>query len=148
MKFIMRYKWLLLFLLIIILITIFFFKYFWFYNSKSEYGNRLEGIEDVPITEDLTDDVVNSLVGLEEVLEAKMRVKGKIINILFDVDKDVKVEEAKTIATNILTKFSDDQKGFYDMQIFIIQDTVTDNKNYPLIGYKNKVSEVIVWSGV
>ena len=77
-----------------------------------------------------------------------MRVKGKIINILFDVDKDVKVEEAKTIATNILTKFSDDQKGFYDMQIFIIQDTVTDNKNYPLIGYKNKVSEVIVWSGV
>ncbi len=147
MKIIKKYKWLLLLLLFVLLITGLLIKNFWFYSNESMYGNRLEGIKDVPIRSDLQTDIINSLVLLPEVEEASINITGKIINILIDINVGVEDDNYKVFADNTLIKFTDEQINFYDIQFFITQETISDNDDFPIIGYKNKTSQIVVWDG-
>ncbi len=145
MKFVERYKWLLILcgsLLIIILVI----AYFTFYNIKSVYGNRLEGINQVLIKEDLKNDFKSNLLSLSEVDQVNIDIRGKIINIIIIIDDGINLEKAYQIADNLLTRFPNDILAFYDVQFFInLKNEVTDY-TFPIIGYKNKNSHNIVWT--
>jgi hypothetical protein len=52
----------------------------------------------------------------------------------------------KSISNDILAKFTTEQKAFYDIQYFLTQSEVKNNTIYPVIGYKNKLSNEIIWS--
>jgi hypothetical protein len=114
--------------------------------SKSIYGNRLQGIEDVQIKEDLKNDIINNLESNKEVKSAKIDIRGKIINVIIDIKSNINLKTAETIANYTLIKFTDKQKVFYDIQYFLTQTEVKDSTVYPVIGYKNKLSSEIVWS--
>ena len=146
MKFIKVYKWLLLLFLGLLLAVMFFVKDFWFYDNKSSYGNRLEGIENITIKTDLKTDIINSFVELDEINSVSINVRGKIINIIIDVTENVDIEKGKKIATDVLTNFSDEQKSFYDIQFYITQEITSGSNGFPIIGYKNNTSEVIAWN--
>ena len=146
MKFIKVYKWLLLLFLVLLITIMFFVKDFWFYDNKSSYGNRLEGIENITIESDLKNDIINSFVELDDVNSVSINVRGKIVNIIIDVAENINIENGKKIANDVLIKFSDEQKSFYDIQFYITQEVSSGVNGFPIIGYKNKTSEVIAWN--
>ena len=143
-----KYKWFLILpvVLIFIFITLYCFKTFIYYNDKTVYGDRLSGIEEVIIQEDFKNDIINSLKIYDEVAEASLNVRGKIINILIKLNDKITSIKGKNILNDILIKFDDAQKDFYDIQIFIVWDLEsTDNQS--IIGYKNRNSDIIIWDG-
>jgi preprotein translocase subunit SecF len=127
--------------LIIIVCTILAFKSFLYpSDTKSVYGGRLDGIEEVKIDSNKKMSVVNEIKTNDEVETSSINVQGKIINIVIRGKDELTIEKAKEIVSNSMKKFSDEQKAFYDIQLFIT------GKDYVLMGYKNKMTADIVWT--
>lgn len=130
-------------------------------SGVSKYGDRLEGIENYKFSEKAQKKVIDSIKGREQVSSCKIDVQGRIINVIFTVNKDVSLVDARTIAIESLGSFSDKIKGYYDIQYMIKKKneegrketkTTDDGENkeitvyeFPIMGYKNKKSESIVW---
>lgn len=149
-------------LILIGIICLILLKGFFYPNgSVSVYGNRLDGIKNIEFSKSNQDEIIKSIESNEKVDSAKMNIHGKIVNIIFDVKKDTSVDDAKNIANESLNNFSDEVKGFYDIQFIITMDDeegtkeqVTDDdgqtkevvtKLFPIMGYKNSNSEGLVW---
>ena len=149
-------------LVLIGLICLILLKGFFYPNgSVSIYGNRLDGIKDIKFSKSDKDKVIKSINLNEKVSSAKMNVHGKIINIIFNVNKDTSIDDAKTIANESLNNLSDAVKGYYDIEFIITMDDeegtkqqVTNDdgqtkevvtKLFPIMGYKNSNSEGLVW---
>ena len=118
-------------------------------TGKSVYGNRLNGIKNIKFTTNDKNKVIKSLKDNEKVTDAKMNVHGKIVNIIFNVEKDTSIDDSKAIAASSLNNFTEDVKGFYDIEVIITKnDEEKDengNKSFPIMGYKNSSSEGLVW---
>ena len=115
-------------------------------NNKSIYGNRLSGIDKVPIKEELKNNIGTLLNNTGKVKTNNIDIRGKIINVIVDVKKDVTIDNIKGILNEVLTKFTSEQKAFYDFQFFVTQSEVSNNKQFPIIGYKNNNTDTIVWN--
>lgn len=130
-------------------------------GAENKYGDRLDGIKNVPFNEKAKTKVVKSLDDNENITEAKIKVEGKLINIKFTVKKEVSKDDARRFASDSLSQISDKVKGFYDIQYMIKKqgeegkkETVTlddgttkevTKYEFPIMGYKNKKSSGIVW---
>ena len=130
-------------------------------GSENKYGDRLDGIDKVPFNEKAKTKVTKSLSDNENIIEAKIKIDGKLINVIFTVKKEVSVGDARRYAEESLGLFSDKVKGFYDIQYMIKKDheegtketktlddgTTTEVTKYefPIMGYKNKKAAGIVW---
>ena len=130
-------------------------------SRGSNYGNRLDGIEKISFKDKDKKAITDSVKDNEKVKTCKLVVHGKIINIIFDVNADVSLDDAKAIANTSLEKVSDDVKKFYDIQFIVtnseekgeeVQVTNDDGttttevkKSYPIMGYKNSSRDSIVW---
>ena len=111
-------------------------------NSVSEYGDRLKGIEKVKIKKDATDKLIKEMKANDKVVDATYSLKGRRIDVILTF-KDASVDEAKEIGNKVLDYFSDDEKKFYDIEVSLT--TKEKNDEFPLIGYKHKTREAIVW---
>ena len=127
----------------LILIAIGLFKYF-YGNDNSAYGDRLNGIEDHKISETIDSDIQSLFeAGVDSV---KVDIKGKIIYIVMNVTSGVSKIDAESYAANALTKFSEEDLSFYDVQFLITCTTEeVDEKVFPIDGYKNSTSATIIW---
>lgn len=148
-------------LILILLILVIIIKSVFFQGNGSKYGNRLDGINKISFTNKDKSSVTDSISKNEKVTKAEMKIHGKIINVIFDVNEDVSIDDAKNIANESLDKFSSEVKGFYDIEYIITKSnekgTETDVtsedgtttkktiKEFPIMGYKNTKSETIVW---
>lgn len=122
------------FLLILIILS-FFIKEMFFKNSGNIfYGDRLKGIEEVKITSSQKKDMLSALEEDSAVRDAKYSLQGKIINIMVTVNDDVGLDTAKSLPPKVLDSLDDDQKKFYDIQVFIKKNK--DSSDFPIIGYK------------
>lgn len=131
-------------------------------SGINKYGDRLEGIQDHKFTEKAKNKVIKSIKDKEQVVSCKIDVQGKLINVIFTVKKEVSKDDSKNIANESLASFSDDIKGFYDIQFAIkkkgeegtkvtkqLEDEKTEEitvYEFPIMGYKNKKSDGIVWT--
>lgn len=121
--------------LIVLIIAAFFIKEMFFKNSDNAvYGNRLDGIETVKITNSEQKDLISTLEGDSSVSNASYSLQGKIVNVIITVNDDVGIDTAKGLCGKILEKFNDDQKKFYDFQVFIKKKN--GENDFPIIGYK------------
>ncbi|MGI6329341.1 MAG: hypothetical protein ACOXZR_00575 [Bacilli bacterium] len=144
-----KYKWLILSICIIIVFSfIYFLKTFVYYNQGTIYGNRLKGIKEVKISQDLKNDLVDTLKHNLGVKTAKVELQGRILNILIEVEETVSIEESQTFMINLLPKFTEKIKEYYDLHFYITKDSLKEEENLPLIGVKSKFSSEIVWSKV
>lgn len=125
------------------------------------YGNRLKGIKDVPVTKSVKSSVIENISSNDKTKNVSITIKGKIINIAFEVKGETTKDEAKKIAEDSLGKFSSKIKKFYDIQVFITkpgeegktEDVQKDDgttktqtvKDFPIIGYKNSNKDNLVW---
>lgn len=110
--------------------------------GKDRYGNRLDGIEQVKINDDSMTRMAQELSRENGIENVDTDIKGRIVNIMVDVKPGTKVEDAKKIADKTLEYFSDDQKEYYDIQVFL----TSSDENYPYIGYKHKTSKEFKWT--
>ena len=131
----------------IIFLAIFFIIIIWLFIvpvfSNNKYGDRLDGIEDHKISSSTIDEIENTLKENKQVSEVTYHNEGRILNFIITVSNDTKPEDAKALDDVILDKISDDDKGYYDIQILI--NTEEENESYPIAGYKNKSSDDFVY---
>ncbi len=118
-------------------------------NNTSEYGDRLDGIEKVQISKKTTDKMIKELKAEEKIEDVTYirdgkKQQGRLISVILEV-KDTTPEEAKELGNKVLTYFDDEEKAFYDIQVYL--DNVDEKNNeFPIIGYKHKTSETLVWN--
>ena len=131
----------------LVLIGVGLFSYF-YGNNKDKYGDRLKDKDKYPISENISNDIKN--IYDKGVNEVKVDVRGKIIYIILNVDKDTSVTNAQSYAESALEKFSDEELNYYDVQFMITcKDEIKEEDTelvYPLEGYKNSNSKIIVWT--
>ena len=111
-------------------------------NNVSEYGDRLKGIDKVKISEKQTKKLEKELKADEKVEEAKYNLKGRRINIIITFN-NASIDEAKDIGNRVLGYFSDEEKAYYDIQVYL--NSKEEKEGFPLIGYKHKTRDAINW---
>jgi hypothetical protein len=112
-------------------------------NQKTVYGDRLDGIEEVTITDEKINEIVGIIKKEAGITDASINIQGKIVNINITASTEANtIDVMKTLSSSILSNFSDDEIAFYDFQFFI----KNEDNNYNMIGYKNKKNLSITWS--
>lgn len=101
------------------------------------YGNRLDGIDKVEITEKQSKTLVDTLKEKEIVKEAKTSVNGKTFKVIITVVDKTKAADAKKLTDVIVDGIEKDQKNYYDIEVFIKNEN-EEASGYPIIGYLNK----------
>lgn len=114
-------------------------------NDTGKYGNRLDGIENVEIKNEQTDKLIKEMEEIKDIKSVKYNLQGRLVYLIVEVTNDTAVEVAKGYANKMLSYFDDDQKGFYDIQVFIKSDS-EESAVYPIIGAKHKTSASFVWT--
>ena len=134
-------------LLLVIVVAFFAFSNIIFPNSgESVYGDRLDGIENVKIESDLITRIEQEFKEKEQVNEISYRLSGRIMNFMIDVKKDTELEDAQSLAEELLTYFSEEEQKFYDIQVYLTCKEAEESEVCPMIGYKHKTSDVFQWN--
>lgn len=112
-------------------------------TGNNEYGNRLDDIEKYEIGKSQISEIEEGLSSLEGVTSATYHLEGKLVNVIMDVEDTLAVDTAKSYANKVLEYIDDEQKAYYDIQIFITSDN-EESENYPIILSKSKNSEGLI----
>jgi len=148
-KVIKRNKFLITVLLLFICISIFAvfsLKELLYPNEKTElYGNRLMEIEKFPVSDDTKRAIADYMKDSEKIVTGNMNINGKIIRIHFDVVNETNLDSAKTMANEILIKFPDTIKEFYDIEFYVTEKGNVNSELFPIIGSKSSLKKVITW---
>ncbi len=114
------------------------------YSSDTEaaYGNRLDGIEKVKITDE-TKNKIKELMG-EAFASINIRLQGRIIYIDAKAGAELEPGTARELGNKSLEAFTEEQKAFYDIQYLFDSDTNTTQ--YPVLGYKHHSKTAINWT--
>ena len=107
------------------------------------YGNRLDGIDKVAVS-DATLKELEDKFKEDAVASVSARTSGRIIEIVIVVNDDVAPETAKIYGAKALEVFSDEQKAYYDIQVFAKKNIET--AEFPIIGYKHKTKDSLTWT--
>ena len=122
------------------------FLMLWFGGSGEVYGNRLEGIEKVPVSEGYLNDIEKALKENEKVTKVSSHIEGRLINFMITVNDDTSISSSKQLSKIIKDNFTESELKFYDIQVYILDSGANETSTYPIIGYKHKTTEDFVWS--
>ncbi len=125
-----------------------FYKYFYAGASSNKYGDRLDGIENYPLSSTLEDDIKSLYSEEKSVNKVVVHVQGKIVYIDIDFSEAVKIETAESLASKSLEKIGEENLKFYDVQYILSYSGEEENENFPIFGAKKSTSTKIVWSKV
>ena len=140
-----------LFVLTIIVIVCFFvivgvcFKYF-FGSSKSSYGERLDGIKEVEITDEVKNKFLDSIKNDELISDVDFKVKGKIVYIILSFNENVTLVEAESKALASLMSFEQKYLDFYDFHYTLRGEKTETSEGFLIMGSKNVNGSGLVWN--
>ena len=130
---------------VIFVVLVFAIKLTFFPNEGTAiYGDRLDGIEKVEITDKQQKGIIKSLEDKDEVKSADTDIKGRTLNVLITVNDDVELDPAKALTSSVIDNLKKDQTSFYDIQVFISKDN--DDTRFPIIGYKHQNKDGFSWT--
>ena len=117
-------------------------------TGKGTYGDRLDGIEDVKLSDSFLNEVKTSLEENDNIESANVRVQGKIVYIEFQAKIGVSTDAVKSISDVILERFSEDELKFYDFSFIVkwVNETDDGEKTTAIEGYKHHNKTVISWT--
>lgn len=146
LKFIKNHK--LLFVLSILLIAVIIFSIYLYliFTDNDEtaiYGTRLDGEEKVEIDVNKSNKLVEEKVK-DIVNNVTVRKQGRIVNVILTVKDEITRDVAKNYSNELLTAFTDDERGYYDFQIFV--NKTNEDAQFPIIGYKHHQKDAIRWT--
>ena len=119
--------------------------YFIGQTTKDKYGNRLDGIESVKISDTKKSEVINKIKENELVDNVDIDIKGKLIYVNITL-KTGKHTDSESICQTSLEAFSEDEKKFYDIQYIVSNKDSNKEENFPVMGYIKAGNSVIKWT--
>lgn len=123
MDYVKRHKLTLFIILVYIIVVGFaYFIYKMFIGSSGlpVYGDRLNGIEKVPITEEQINKIQTDLTAEAFIIKVtKPYLNGKILKVVITVTDGASVDESKKVTSKILEALTDEQKEFYDVEVYV-----------------------------
>lgn len=139
MNFIKKNKILVAILTLVFIVIIISAIYIYLYQTNSnKYGNRLNGIENVLISNNKITNIKDKLLSNNNCNTVSYKLDGKIIKFFIDVTPETDELSLESMFNSILDGFSDSEKAFYDFEIFV----TSTSKSYPVIAYKHRNNEV------
>ena len=96
-------------------------------GSHNKYGNRLDGIDKVKITE-----------------EVETRLQGRIVYTTIILKSDTSVDKAKEIASNTLDNYTNSELEYYDFSFFL--KWKGEEKDTVITGNKHHSLDAITWT--
>ncbi len=128
--------------IIIVCVTV---KYF-IGNHSSNYGDRLDEIKDVKISNDLKNDYQAFFDNDDSVKSVKINVTGKIIYISLNLSDGITLVEAQSKALQSLEVFSEKIQKVYDINFTLSQKGTDKSEGFTIMGAKNANRPNIVWN--
>lgn len=115
-------------------------------SSKSVYGDRLEGVEQVTLTEEFKENFKNTLQEDELIQDVNIKNKGKIIYVTLVFKESISLVEAESKALASLGQFSQEYTSFYDFHYTLKQNASEGNEGFLIMGAKNVNGNGLVWN--
>ncbi len=148
MKFIKNHKVEFALLMVVVTLILVFgivFCVMWFSGSNNEYGNRLEGIDKVKLSDGYIKDIDEELKKEEFVKSVKHTLEGRLVSFIVTVEDDTDVTKAEALGEKIIANFEEKELAYYDIQLYLKDSKNDEESKYPVIGYKHKTEENFVW---
>ena len=134
-------------LIVLIILTIAAIKIFFPNDNANLYGNRLDGIENVEITKEIKDKLIEEFTKDDRVESAEVDVRGRIIYVIVYIKTNIQAGDTRSLDNILMNNLSDEIKSYYDIQIMINNKHIAeDDTTYPIIGYKHKSGWEFSWS--
>ena len=136
--------------LILIVIMFIIFARMIFSTGETEYGQRLNGL--VELSKSITNEIIEEVKKIDQVEDITIRTQGKIIYTTITYKEGTKLDKAKEIASNTLSKYSEEVIGYYDFGYFLKEavpesDNEEDEKTgFMVAGTKHPDTEKISWT--
>ena len=111
-------------------------------DATAIYGSRLEGRETVEIPQERINKLKESIQ--ESSNRTTVRIAGRIIEVIVEVKDDISIADAKELGTPIVYTFTEEERAYYDIQIFLTNEKNT--AQYPAIGYKHHTKAGLTWT--
>lgn len=119
--------------------------YFIGQTTKDKYGNRLDGIESVKISNNKKSELINKISENELVDNVDIDIKGKLIYVNITL-KTGKHTDSEAICQTSLDTLTEDEKKFYDIQYIVSNKDKNIEENFPVMGYIKAGNSVIKWT--
>lgn len=126
-------------------IGVLFYRYFYAGTSSSKYGERLDGIENYPLSKTLEKDIQDLYKDNTEIDKVTVTNEGKIVYITINFTKSIKVATAEDLAIKSLDKVGEKNLTYYDVQYILTYSGTEENTNFPVFGSKSASSLKVVW---
>ena len=110
------------------------------HTYKDLYGDRLDGIDKVKLSDNDLANVEDDLKDITGVKKVNSNIQGRIINFELKTSKNTDQSIKDDLQKTVLDAFEKEELEFYDIQLFV------DGDNFSLIGYKHKTSKKFVWT--
>lgn len=107
-------------------------------GSSNKYGNRLDGIDKVKISNEVYESVKEEVKEVEGVNDVSVRLQGKIVYTIIELSDSISADKAKEIAKNTLDNYTEDELKYYDFSFFLkwkgedSDKVITGNKHHNL----------------
>lgn len=134
-------------ILIICLIAIITVTFSFFLGgNKGVYGDRLNGIDKHPVTNNIKSEYKTSLESEKSVTKVSIDTKGKIIYIIINFVSDTSLEDAKNLAASSIEKLNEDILSFYDIDFTLKCEKSENSEGFTILGAKNVAGSGLIWN--
>lgn len=134
-------------ILIICLIAIITVTFSFFLGgNKGVYGDRLNGIDKHPVTNNIKSEYKTSLESEKNVTKVSIDTKGKIIYIIINFASDTSLEDAKNLAASSIEKLNEDILSFYDIDFTLKCEKSENSEGFTILGAKNVAGSGLIWN--
>ena len=134
-------------ILIICLIAIITVTFSFFLGgNKGVYGDRLNGIDKHPVTNNIKSEYKTSLESEKSVTKVSIDTKGKIIYIIINFASDTSLEDAKNLAASSIEKLNEDILSFYDIDFTLKCEKSENSEGFAILGAKNVAGSGLIWN--
>lgn len=132
-------------LICVIAILIVTFSYF-LGGSTSVYGDRLEGIEDYPISDEVESEYLSYFNDNEVVSEATFDLRGRIIYVYITFNGGTPLETAESLAAESLNLLTEDILSYYDINFTLVCEETDESEGYTILGARNVAGSGLTWN--
>ena len=127
------------------IVLVFFIIYFVMPSiGDNNYGERLKDESKYKITSKQIDKIKDTVSELDGVSKITYHKEGRVLNFTIELEDGVVLDTAKNYAGEIISKLSEKNLKYYDVQVFLD----SENDPYPIIGYYPKGGRSFSWGNV
>lgn len=113
--------------------------------GRPVYGNRLDGIENVEITNNQMKELEKKLNESEFVKTCSSSLSGRTFNVIITVNDDTSSDNAKSLTEIVKASLEKEQQEYFDIQVFIKKEG-EEKEGFPIIGYLGKTETAFSFS--